>query len=99
MAYQQTKSYPIERSHCYTTSKKVLETLGFQIVRQREIVGLIQAKKTIGGKECLLNVTCQSLQGTQITVASPSGSNLSAELEKEVVETFLQSLDKALNTP
>lgn len=99
MAYQQTKSYPIELSHCYTTSKKVLETLGFQIVRQREIVGLIQAKKNVEGKECFLNVTCQSMQGTQITVACPSGSGLSTEIEKQVIETFLDHLDKALNIP
>jgi queuine/archaeosine tRNA-ribosyltransferase len=96
MSTVETRSYNEEVRLCFDTSKAVLEKLGYKILRQREIMWLIQASKQMDGRDYIVNITWQALAKTQVTVSCLASEDSPIEIQKNLVSDILTAFDQHL---
>lgn len=96
MSMIETRTYNEDLRHCFDISKAVLEKLGCKILRQREIMWLIQASKQVDGHDYLINVTWQALSKTQVTVSCVASDDALLEICRNLVHEILTAFDQHL---
>jgi hypothetical protein len=97
MAYEHTFLSKMSPRQCYDASLQFVNQNGFKIMRKREIAWLFQACKDIEGKSRMINVTCRAGAKTQVTVSCLTISSQPEVVEKDLVDSLAQGLEKTLN--